>query len=48
MPEELKLFLQNLTTKQADEVWLWLDNQPYAVSEMIEVVVDSHQDLTAK
>jgi hypothetical protein len=38
MPEYLKAFLSGLTPEQADEVWLWLDGNPDAVGEMIEVV----------
>lgn len=48
MPEILKAFLKNLNDKDAEEVWLYLDGDPRAISDMIEFIVDSHLELSKR
>ena len=45
MNEKLKTCLEGLSNAEAEEIWAWLDENPKAIEEMIEVVVDSHPDL---
>ena len=45
MNEALKMFLEELSDDNADEIWSWLDNEPNVREEMIKIICDSHQHL---
>jgi len=45
-PEPLMSFLQKCDNETADAIWLWLDENPGAVSDMIEIVCDSHPEIS--
>lgn len=42
MPAELAKFLTDLPGGAATEVWKWLDKQPYAVEQMIDLLAETH------
>ena len=46
MPERLRVFLQSVPSNGLEkELWDYLDGNPNAVSEMIEVLCNSHRHL---
>lgn len=45
MPDFLEKFLDGLSGAHAKELWVWLDENPDAVEEMIERIVDEHKAL---
>jgi len=47
MPDKLKLFLETLTDEEADAMWLYLDGDPRAAGDMIELIIESHPNLQA-
>ena len=48
MPEALKRFLSMLNDKNADEVWSYLVRDEFAVDDLIELIRDSHPELTER
>lgn len=48
MPEVLRNLLRNLSDDRAEEVWLWLDEDPEAIGKMIDFLVSSRPALQAK
>ena len=47
MNDKLFHFLTNLDNQEAANVWKWLDSNPEAIQEMIEVIANSHINLIA-
>lgn len=45
MPESLKRFLEGLDNGEANEIWTYFDSNKESVSDIIEVIADSHGDL---
>lgn len=45
VPEHLKKFLEDLLDDQATEIWDWLDENPSAVHEMVDVIGSSHPNI---
>lgn len=39
MPEALKKFLESLSAEDAVAIWKYLDENPFAADEMIELIV---------
>ena len=48
IPEALQQFLEGVNDSTADAIWLYLDGDPRACSELIEVVVDSHPSIVTE
>ncbi len=44
MPEALNDFLRSLDDVQRREVWKWLDEQEYAVHQMIDLLAECAAD----
>jgi len=44
MPKVLRDFLDSLKGQIADDVWLWLDGNPEAISEMIAVIASNTEN----
>jgi hypothetical protein len=44
MPETLKLWLESLSEEQANDLSNWLDSEPDALSEMLEIIAESHTE----
>ncbi len=48
MPKVLIEWLKKLSDEDAEEIWIYLDETQDACNLMIEVIAESHEDLTSK
>lgn len=46
MPEELQKILKNMPDSIAESVWIYLDETPDVVIELIRFISDTHKELT--